>query len=283
MVKIGLVLSGGMSKGVYQLGVLKALDEFIPKENIKCISAASIGTVAGYSYIQGKLDRFEKVWFDTEQFNIRTFLRSSVKRSNLLDKVSEIVDENDKVDIDFYTPCLDMAKLHLDYINLKSVKSNTIKDYLKASISFVPVYKSVRIGNSNYVDGAVIDNIPVKPLEKYNLDYIIVVHFDKDHYIYENFDNKNIIEINFNETTPISKSLSFDERSSIEMMNKGYKEAHRIFSLIFSNGLENKDHIIKTIKCLNQNCKQKSYNMSGDIIIDRMNIFAKKCVYNNVK
>ena len=34
MVKIGLVLSGGMVKGAYQIGVLKAIQEFIKKETL---------------------------------------------------------------------------------------------------------------------------------------------------------------------------------------------------------------------------------------------------------
>ena len=283
MVKIGLVLSGGMVKGAYQIGVLKAIQEFIKKENITCVSAASIGTIVAYAYIQNRLDSFQELWFDTEQFNIRTFLRSSVKRSNLLDKVSAIVKEHKKMDIDFYTTCLDINRMYLDYINLKNVKDNEIENYLKSSISFVPVYKSIKIGNSRYVDGAVIDNIPVKPLAKCNLDYIIVVHFDKNNYIYENFKDKNIIEINFNDNTSILKSLSFDEQSSKDMMNKGYITAHKILSLVFANGIEDKEYIIKTINCLNQNNKQKNYNMSGDIIIDRINNFTKKFINQNMK
>ena len=34
MSKIGLVLSGGFAKGAYQIGILKALDEFVAYDNI---------------------------------------------------------------------------------------------------------------------------------------------------------------------------------------------------------------------------------------------------------
>ncbi|MBQ3414876.1 MAG: patatin-like phospholipase family protein [Clostridia bacterium] len=283
MIKIGLVLSGGMVKGAYQIGVLKALQEFVKKENISCISTSSVGTIAAYAYVQDRLEDFQDIWLDTEQFNVRTFLRSSVKRSNILDKVTKIVKNHKSIDMDFYTTCLDITKMNLNYINLKNIRDDQIEDYLKASISFVPVYKAIQIDNSKYVDGAVIDNIPVKPLANYDLDYIIVVHFDKDNYIYQTFENKNVIEINFDIPTSISKSLSFDQESSKDMINKGYGEAHRIFSYVFANGIESKEYVVNAINDLKQNCKYEKYNLSGDIFIDRMNIFAKKFVYNDLK
>ena len=44
---IGLVLSGGMAKGAYQVGALKAINELFPKGSIKYISASSIGVLNG--------------------------------------------------------------------------------------------------------------------------------------------------------------------------------------------------------------------------------------------
>lgn len=283
MIKIGLVLSGGMVKGAYQIGVLKALQEFVDKKNIVCISASSIGTIVGFAYAQDKLEELKKLWLDTEQFNIRTFLRSSVKRSNIMDKVTEIVKDYKPMDMDFYTTCLDINKMSLNYINLKNINIAQTEDYLKSSISFVPLYKAIEIGNARYVDGAVIDNIPVKPLANYDLDYIIVIHFDKDNYVYQSFENKNIIEINFNIPTSISKSLSFDQESSNDMINKGYIEAYKILSYVFANGIEAKDYAVNAINDLNENYKYKKYGWSADILMDRMNIFAKKFVYNDLK
>ena len=281
--KIGLVLSGGMVKGAYQIGVLEAMQEFIKKEDIACISTASIGTITSYAFEQDRLEELKRLWLDTEQFNIRSFLRSSVKRSNILDKVSEIVKEHKPMGPDFYTTCLDVNRMKLDYINLKEVKEDLLEDYLKAAISFPPVYKAMQVGNVKYVDGAVIDNIPVNPLAKYDLDYIIVVHFDKDKYVYKNFENKNIIEINFNTQTSLAKSLSFDQDSSNEMIRKGYKQAYEVLSFVFANGVEDKDYTTNAINYLNDNYKQKDYNMCGDVLVDRMNTFAKKFVTYDMK
>ena len=59
---IGLVLSGGMAKGAFQIGALKALNSFIPLKEIKYVSCSSVGVLNGYSYITGNLDKGEKAW-----------------------------------------------------------------------------------------------------------------------------------------------------------------------------------------------------------------------------
>ena len=53
---IGLVLSGGMAKGAYQIGALKALNNFVPLEEIKYISAASVGVLNGYAYATNNIE-----------------------------------------------------------------------------------------------------------------------------------------------------------------------------------------------------------------------------------
>ena len=283
MANIGLVLSGGMVKGAYQIGVLKSLRKYMDIDSIKCISAASIGTLAGFAYLSDKLDIYEKLWLENESFNMRTFLRSTIKRSVILDKVSSLLDKKDKINKDFYTALINMNKMSIDYINLKNVKSNLLNSYFKASISFVPVFKAINIDNVNYLDGAMVDNIPIIPISKYDLDYIIIVHFDKNNYVYSNLKNKNVIEVNFNTRTSISKSLSFDNESANNMIKNGYQKAEEIFSDVFKKGIDNIDYISKRIEFLNQSKKKEKYNMSGDILIDRINKVAKKVIRHNLK
>ena len=283
MAKVGLVLSGGMVKGAYQIGVLKSLRKYINADSIECISTASIGTLAGYAYLSDKLDIYEKLWLENESFNMRTFLRSTIKRSVILDKVSLLVDNNATISKDFFTALINMNKMSLDYTNLKSVDKNLLNSYFKASISFVPVFKTIEINKINYLDGALVDNIPVIPISKYDLDYIIIVHFDKNKYVYSDLKNKNVIEINFNTKTSISKSLSFDSESSQDMIQRGYAKAEEIFSDVFKKGTDNLKYIEERIENLNKNKIKEKYNMSGDIIVDRINKVAKKLVKHNMK
>ena len=60
--KIGLVLSGGMAKGAYQIGALKALRNFIPPDKIEYMSCASVGVLNGYAYATDRIDKIEAMW-----------------------------------------------------------------------------------------------------------------------------------------------------------------------------------------------------------------------------
>ena len=50
---IGLVFSGGMAQGAYQIRALRALNNFMPLHEIKYISCASIGVLNSYAYATG--------------------------------------------------------------------------------------------------------------------------------------------------------------------------------------------------------------------------------------
>ena len=82
---IGLVLSGGMAKGALQIGALKALNEYIPREEIKFISCASIGVLNGYAYLMNRLDEAEEMWRIACSDDTRQFI-SQILRSSLLQK-----------------------------------------------------------------------------------------------------------------------------------------------------------------------------------------------------
>lgn len=283
MAKIGLVLSGGMVKGAYQIGVLKALKKYVGIEDIAYISASSVGTLAAYSYLSDRLGFFESLWMNNESFNMMNFLRSTVKRSNMLDKVSELILNEDNINKDFYITCLNATKMKLEYINLNGFKANKIEKYLKAAISFIPVFKPIDINGHKYLDGAIIDNIPVLPLSDKDYDYVIVIHFDKNKYVYQNLKNKNIIEINFNVNSSIKSSLSFDAKSSKQMIDTGYIVADEIFSNIFKYGPDKIDYISSYIDKINLSLNKEKYNMSGDIAVDRLNNIAKKLIRYNIK
>ena len=60
--RIGLVLSGGMAKGAYQVGVLKAISEYILPQNFSYISSSSVGVLNSYAFVAGTLDKAEDTW-----------------------------------------------------------------------------------------------------------------------------------------------------------------------------------------------------------------------------
>jgi len=198
MASIGLVLSGGIAKGAYQVGVLRALSEFVKNDNEVYISASSIGVLNAYAYATNKLKFAEDMWLNLKTNGRGSWLKLFKRSSCLFDAIDAMADGNEPIENYLYTACFNKTAFKLNYIDLHRVEPAKIKDYLKASISVPVQFNAVEISGNKYLDGAMIDNIPIFPLLKYHLDYIIVVHFDNSSYIFENqyLDNK-LIEINF--------------------------------------------------------------------------------------
>lgn len=272
LMNIGLVLSGGMAKGAYQIGVLRALNNFIPSNEVKYISCASIGVLNGYAYATDNLDQAEQMWknlcTDDTRFLISQILRSSMLQQN----IKSIYHSEKKITPTFYCALLDYIHRNIVYKDLSTVDHEQIPLYLKASVA-MPVYnRSVQLDNTAYFDGAMIDNIPVYPLLKHNLDYIICIYFDDTCYRFENtyFDNK-IIKISFPCKSILKQSVLFKQESIEDMIKEGFDRGMYLLKSVFSQGYENLDEIYQTIEQANRSIKSDSLRITGDVLVTNLN------------
>ncbi len=273
---IGLVLSGGMAKGAYQIGALRAIDKFVPKKDIKYISCASVGVLNGYAYATDNLDRAEKMWqnvcSDNSRFIINQILRSSMLQQN----IANLCVENKIPPQTFYAALLDINNRNMVYKNLAEATGTEIPLYLKASVA-MPIYnRSVQVLDSSYFDGAMIDNIPVFPLSKHNLDYILCVYFDDTCYKFENtqFDNK-IIKITFPCESVLKQSLVFRKDGIEEMIKNGYEQTELLLKYIFAEGYDNLEYVYRAIRHQNIN-KNNSLRITGDVLVTNLNKITQK-------
>ena len=176
----------------------------------------------------------------------------------------------------FYCSLLDLNHRNIVYKDLSLVDNAQIPIYLKASVA-MPVYnRSVYIDNTSYFDGAMIDNIPVYPLLKHNLDYIICIYFDDICYKFENtyFDNK-IIKITFPCEGMLRKSVVFRRESIESMIREGYERAMYILGTVLAEGYDNISYIYPTIDHMNcnNNC---SLRITGDVLVTNLNKITQK-------
>ena len=269
---IGLVLSGGMAKGAYQIGALRALNNFVPLNEIKYISCASIGVLNGYAYATDNLDRAEQMWKNICNNDTRLVITQILRSSMLQQNIKSIYDSDKKLSSNFYCSLLDLSHRSIVYKDLSEVDSNKIPLYLKASVA-MPVYnRSVQLDNTSYFDGAMIDNIPVYPLLKHSLDYIICIYFDDTCYKFENtyFDNK-IIKITFPCESMLKQSVIFKQDSIADMIKSGYDRTMYLLKTVFSEGYENLEYIYRTIDYMNRNNKSNSLRITGDVLVTNLN------------
>ena len=274
---IGLVLSGGMAKGAYQIGALRALNEFVPLSEIKYISCASVGVLNGYAYATENLDLAEEMWENVcDNNDTRHFITQILKSSMLQKSIVKLHSSEHSLNSNFYCSLLDLSNRNIVYKDLSKVQSERIPLYLKASVA-MPIYnKSVNIGKKFYYDGAVIDNIPVYPLLKHNLDYIICVYFDDTCYKFENtyFDNK-VIKLTFPCENMLRQSVIFKQDSIEKMIKSGYERTVYLLKTIFAEGYENLDYIYKTIEQMNKSNKN-SLRITGDVLVTNLNKITQK-------
>ena len=166
---VGIVLSGGMAKGAYQIGALTAIRENINIDDIKCMSCASIGVLNGYSFLMNRLDDAKKMYLSLCSDNSRLFINQILRSSILQHDIKNICTEKDMVEKDFFISLLNMSNKTIEYRNLYHEKPEKIPELLKASVA-MPIYnKAVRVESKKYFDGAMVDNIPVYPLLEKNL------------------------------------------------------------------------------------------------------------------
>ncbi len=170
--KTGLVLSGGGTRGFAHLGVIAALQELGIFPDV--ISGVSAGAIVGAFIAAGKspeevLDNFKGGWF----FQY-TKIHLPVDGLLKLDGIKEIIQKeikSDKIEelkIPFYICVSNLNKGTVEYRN-----SGPLGETVLASSSIPVLFAPVSLGRDLYVDGGLMDNIPVEPI-KNDCEQIIV-------------------------------------------------------------------------------------------------------------
>ena len=269
--KIGLVLSGGMAKGAYQIGALRAINKFIPRDEITCISCASVGVLNGYAYATNQLDKAEKMWKSACDNGSRFLITQMLKSSLLQQNIVNLYNPDSPLENTFYCALMDLQNRNLVYRDLSSVEQNRLPRYLRASVA-MPIYnKAVPLENTEYYDGAVIDNIPIYPLAKHDLDYIICIYFDDVCYKFENARlDKKVIKISFPADSLLRQSVLFEQESIDAMIRKGYERTYHLLKSVFYEGYENTAYIYKTIDYMNRT-NNPSLRITGDVLVTNLN------------
>lgn len=279
---IGIVLSGGMAKGAYQIGALKAIRENININDIKCMSCASIGVLNGYSFLMNRLDDAEKMYLSLCSDNSRLFINQILRSSILQHDIKNICTEKDMVEKDFFISLLNMSNKTIEYRNLYHEKPEKIPELLKASVA-MPIYnKAVMVESKKYFDGAMVDNIPVYPLLEKNLDLIICLYFDEEYYLFENqiFDQK-VLKITFPTKSILMESLIFNADEIKKSIDKGYKRTDTILKMLFQENMSTKAVKYRIAQINGE--RKKSIRITGDLIVTNLNRVLQKFIKRKIE
>ena len=188
--KTGLVLSGGGTRGFAHLGVIAALHEKGIRPDV--ISGTSVGAIVGAFIAGGKtpeeiLKVFNKGWF-FKYTNLHLPLDGMLKLNGLQEVIQkEILYQNiEDLPMPFF---ISVSNLNTGKVEYKS--SGPLGTTILASSSIPVLFSPVKINDELYVDGGLLDNIPVEPI-KNECDNIIAVNISPLN-PRENF--KNLVQI----------------------------------------------------------------------------------------
>jgi len=162
--RTGVVLSGGGARGFAHLGVLKALNDAGIYPDV--IAGTSAGALVGVLYADGySPDEILKIMNTTSKLH---YIRPTVPREGLLQisGIERILKENlrakkfEDLKIPLFVTATDLNNGVAVYFSSGELLKPVI-----ASASIPVLFNPVLIDKILYVDGGVLDNLPIKPIE----------------------------------------------------------------------------------------------------------------------
>ena len=232
--KVGLALGGGGARGIAHIGVLKVLEaEGI---TVDAISGTSFGAIVGAMYAQSphidrlyhrvrsflKSDRFRrtKIFFIKRHFeerkrkgfinNLRTYLEKGIflgialqgnafiSDTDFLSQISQLLDEKriEETEKPFVAVATDLT--NGEEICLSN---GPVRQAVAASCAIPGVFPPVEIGGLQLVDGGWVNQVPVSPLLRMGIDFVIGVNIAEEEAPSETFSTGIDVVLRANEIT----------------------------------------------------------------------------------
>ena len=267
----GVALEGGGARGAYHIGALKALME--NGYEISGIVGTSIGAFNAAVVAQGDFDKLYKFWTsstsaDLLDVNAQDVVKIVNKKidfdlvKNVTDFV-KVVASNKGMDTAKYKQTLDklidekkLRKSKKDYglvtvswtdkkpleLYKEDIPEGMISSYVLAS-SYLPVFKSEKIGDKVFIDGGFYNNCPVDMLVKKGYKNIIEIR-TKAVGIYKKFKvPKDVNVITIVPKDDLGSVLFADKDLANKNVQMGYYDALKVI-----NKLKGNNYYIKDIK-----------------------------------
>lgn len=172
--KIGLALGAGAARGFAHVGVLQVLSENgVP---IDYIAGCSMGAFIGALYATGSdMNFFEKL---IPELEVKRLLDFSISKHGLIkgEKMREVIKlltKNKNIEdtvIPYRCIAVDIGSCQVDVF-----ENGPIYEAVRASISIPGIFQPYQLNGKTYVDGAVLERLPVQLVKDMGADIVIAV------------------------------------------------------------------------------------------------------------
>lgn len=252
----GIVLEGGGARGAYQIGAWKALKE--AGVQIRGIAGSSVGALNGALMCMDDLEKAENLWknisysrvMDVDEIPVELLQdwksvgfkealsgAASILKDGGIDiaplrqLIADSVDERKirQSERELFVTTFSVDERRQMVLDVRNLPEGEIGDALLASAYFL-VFKNEKLGGRRYMDGGMLNNVPVDVLLEQGYRDIIVIR------IYgPGIDTEKWIEIPDEVTVHriaprqnLGGILEFDSRRTAKNMKLGYYDAKRM-------------------------------------------------------
>ena len=244
--KRAVVLSGGGSKGSYEIGVWKALRRLHIKYDI--VTGTSIGALNGALMTQKTYLKALYIWHklsleylfeqqpksDTKKDILRLYGDNFFKNGGMdIKKIEGIIRKAInmkrfyKSDIDYGLITYNFSTKKPLVISKKDISKDKLVDYLMASATCYPAFQMKDIDGDKYIDGGFYDNLPVNLAIELGATEAIIVDLRAPGL--KKLPKGNIKTTYIKPKNKISFFLDFNSEQAKINMNFGYNDTMKAF------------------------------------------------------
>jgi len=252
MGKKAVVLGGGGSRGSYQIGVWKALQEL--DFDYEIVTGTSVGALNGAMMVQKDYELAEHMWQKLKTSDVMdvavtdkiegrkdltgkvgTFLSEMVKNGGAdprpLEQMLRAYIDEEKIrrsPVEFGFITVEYPRLVPKVLSKESVPVGELVGYLMASAACFPAMKARVIGDKTYIDGGYSDNLPVKMAVEMGADDIVAVDLDAIG-IVKKMDFPTVRLRYLKSRWDLGVFLLFDSDTTVRNIQLGYLETLKAF------------------------------------------------------
>lgn len=239
--KTALVLSGGGSRGAYEIGVWQGIREL--GIDIDIVTGTSIGALNGAAIVQDKFDLALELWASLETtvmaLNVPLFTQevspmdcaanTSLKKI-LNSHIDETIIRESPVDYGIVT--VELGTFKPVYLFKEDIPEGQLVDYMLASSACFPAIKYHEIDHVKYVDGAYSDNMPIDMAFERGATRVIAVDLNAIGLLpnkrkYDNLTSVKVVGCQWD----LGNILVFDKINTRRIMRLGYLDTMKAFNV----------------------------------------------------
>lgn len=176
-IKFGLALGGGAAKGAAHLGVLKAIHE--QNLELQAIAGTSVGAIIAALYAFGKT--LDEIFAIAENISLShvsgfTLKKKGFSTTERLEKL--LIEHLGDVNIEDARIPLAIVASNIRTGKKQVFTQGSLAKAVAASTAVPGLFVPVEIDGEEYVDGGLLENVPISPLKRLGANTLIAVDLD---------------------------------------------------------------------------------------------------------